>query len=159
MRFNINNRYRKITDLAEVKNKVSENFFKIVVFNTDYIELILVELENLKLKVEVDGQFLNIIKPKLTFNQIMTLVDELEKNKNKFISKCTKAKLEPILRAKNAIENDFIDQVKSREISFNCQKIFDEKEKEINKITSNKIKKILGKDYYEKYLNESPNAI
>ena len=89
----------------------------------------------------------------------MSIVDELEKSKNKFLSKCTKAKLEPILRAKNAIENDFIDQVKSREISLNCQRIFDEKEKEIKKITSTKIRQILGKDYYEKYLNESPNTI
>ena len=40
-----------------------------------------------------------------------------------------KAKLDPILRAKNALENDFIDQVVSKQISRNCQKIFEQKKK------------------------------
>lgn len=154
LRFNINNRYRKISDLAEIKNNPSENFFHIIVFNSDYMELIISELETLNLKIKVQGQFLIVKKPDLTFNQLMSIVDELEKSQNKFISKCTKAKLEPILRAKNAVENNFIDQVISRQVSHNCQKIFEIKEEEIKKITSKKIKQILGKEFFDKYTNE-----
>ncbi len=154
LRFNINNRYRKISDLAEIKNNPSENFFQIIVFNSDYMELIISELETLNLKIKVQGQFLIVNKPDLTFNQLMSIVDELEKSQNKFISKCTKAKLEPILRAKNAVENNFIDQVISRQVSLNCQKIFEIKEEEIKKITLKKIKQILGKKFFDKYINE-----
>ena len=154
LRFNINNRYRKISDLAEIKNNPSENFCQIIVFNSDYMELIISELETLNLKIKVQGQFLIVNKPDLTFNQLMSIVDELEKSQNKFISKCTKAKLEPILRAKNAVENNFIDQVISRQVSLNCQKIFEIKEEEIKKITLKKIKQILGKKFFDKYINE-----
>ena len=41
----------------------------------------------------------------------MKIIDDIEGFKNKTLTKCSKAKLEPILRAKNALENDFIDQV------------------------------------------------
>jgi len=154
LRFNINNRFRKISDLAEIKNNQHENFFQIIVFNTDYLELIISELKTLNLEIKIQGQFLIVNKPDLTFNQLMSIVDELEKSQNKFISKCTKAKLEPILRAKNAVENNFIDQVISRQVSHNCQKIFEQKEKEIKKLTLKRIKQILGKEYIDKYLNE-----
>ena len=157
LRFKINNRYRQITDLAEIKNEINDNFFKIVVFNSDYLDLIIDELENLNLNINIEGQFLIIKKPTLTFNQIMTIVDEIEKHKSKFLSKCTKAKLDPILRAKNALENEFIDQVISKQISMNCQKIFEQKEKIINDITNKKIEKLLGKEFYNKFVIEHLN--
>ncbi len=156
LRFNINNKYRRISDLAEIKNDTTKSNFRIIVYNVDYKDLIVSELDNLKLKTKVKGQFIIVKKPKLTFNQLMTIVDDLEKYKTKFISKCTKAKLEPVLRAKNALENDFIDIVISRETSLNCQKIYEEKEAIINKITNEKIMEILEKEFYEKYLIENP---
>ena len=70
------------------------------------------------------------------------------------LSKCSKAKLDPILRARTALENEFIDQVISRETSSNSQKIFDEKEKIIDQITKKKIEIILGKSFFKKYLEE-----
>ena len=154
LRFNINNRFRKISDLAEIKNNQNENFFQIIVFNTDYLELIISELKTLNLEIKIQGQFLIVNKPDLSFNQLMSIVDELEKSENKFISKCTKAKLEPILRAKNAVENNFIDHVISKQVSHNCQKIFEQKEEEIKKLTLRKIKQILGKEFFDKYINE-----
>ena len=74
--------------------------------------------------------------------------------KNKTLTKCSKAKLEPILRAKNALENDFIDQVVSRETSNKCQEFYESAEKEISKITEKKIKSILGLENFERYLKE-----
>ena len=46
----------------------------------------------------------------------MKIIDDIEGFKNKTLTKCSKAKLEPILRAKNALENDFIDQVISEKL-------------------------------------------
>ena len=93
-------------------------------------------------------------KKKLTFNQLMTIVDEIEKSKNKILTKCSKAKLEPILRAKNALENDFIHQIISRETSNKWQELYESSEKEIIKITEKKIKFLLGLKNYERYLKE-----
>ena len=155
LRFNINNRIRKISDIAEIKNETSRNLFKIIVFNSDYNEFVTKELDDLKLDYNIDGQFILIKKPNYNYNQLMTIVDDIEKKKNKILSKCTKAKLEPVLRARNAVENEFIDQAVQRETSNNCQKIFEEKEEKIKKITIKKIKELLGKDFFEKFAKEN----
>ena len=155
LRFTINNRIRKISDIAEIKNEIHENRFKIIVFNSDYNEFITSELDELKLSYNIDGQFILIKKPNYNYNQLMTIVDDIEKKKNKILSKCTKAKLEPVLRARNAVENEFIDQAVQRETSNNCQKIFEEKEDKIKNITKKKIKELLGKDFFEKFIKEN----
>ena len=153
-RFNISNRIRKLLDIAEVKNNFKENFYHIIVFNTEYNELIKTELDLIPLSYKEEGQNIFVNKKKLTFNQLMRIIDDIEGFKNKTLTKCSKAKLEPILRAKNALENDFIDQVISRETSNKCQELYESTEKEIVKITENKIKFILGSENYKKYLKE-----
>ena len=153
-RFNINNRIRKLLDIAEVKNNPKDSFYHIIVFNTEYNGIIKTELDLIPLTYKEEGQNIYVNKKKLTFNQLMTIVDNIEGFKNKTLTKCSKAKLEPILRAKNALENDFIDQVISRETSNKCQELYESTEKEIVKITENKIKFILGSENYEKYLKE-----
>ena len=129
IRININNRIRKISDLSEIKNKYEDSFYQIIVFNTEYNNLITEELDILKLSYEVQGQLIFVKKKELTFNQLMAVVDEIEKHQNKTLTRCSKAKLEPILRARNAVENDFIDQVISRQTSNRCQEFFEEAEK------------------------------
>ena len=155
IRININNRIRKISDLSEIKNKYEDSFYQIIVFNTEYNNLITQELDILKLSYEVQGQLIFVKKKELTFNQLMAVVDEIEKHQNKTLTRCSKAKLEPILRARNAVENDFIDQVISRQTSNKCQEFFEEAEKKIESLTQIKIKKILGDDKYKKYSYQS----
>ena len=153
-RFNINNRIRKLLDIAEVKNNPKDSFYHIIVFNTEYNGIIKTELDLIPLTYKEEGQNIYVNKKKLTFNQLMTIVDNIEGFKNKTLTKCSKAKLEPILRAKNALENDFIDQVISRETSNKCQELYESTEKEILKITEKKIKFVLGSENYERYLKE-----
>ena len=153
-RFNINNRIRKLLDIAEVKNNTKDSFYHIIVFNTEYNGIIKTELDLIPLTYKEEGQNIYVNKKKLTFNQLMTIVDNIEGFKNKTLTKCSKAKLEPILRAKNALENDFIDQIISRETSNKCQKLYEFSEKEIIKITEKKIKFLLGSENYERYLKE-----
>merc|ERR1712196_25218 len=151
-RFNINNRIRKLLDIAEVKNNPKDSFYHIIVFNTEYNGIIKTELDLIPLTYKEEGQNIYVNKKKLTFNQLMTIVDNIEGFKNKTLTKCSKAKLEPILRAKNALENDFIDQIISRETSNKCQELYEFSEKEIIKITEKKIKFLLGSENYERYL-------
>tara|TARA_Y100000022_G_scaffold170563_1_gene156596 strand:+ start:588 stop:1181 length:594 start_codon:yes stop_codon:yes gene_type:complete len=153
-RFNINNRIRKLLDIAEVKNNTKDSFYHIIVFNTEYNGIIKTELDLIPLTYKEEGQNIYVNKKKLTFNQLMTIVDNIEGFKNKTLTKCSKAKLEPILRAKNALENDFIDQIISRETSNKCQELYEFSEKEIIKITEKKIKFLLGSENYERYLKE-----
>ena len=153
-RFNINNRIRKLLDIAEVKNNPKDSFYHIIVFNTEYNEIIKTELDLIPLTYKEEGQNIYVNKKKLTFNQLMTIVDNIEGFKNKTLTKCSKAKLEPILRAKNALENDFIDQIISRETSNKCQELYEFSEKEIIKITEKKIKFLLGSENYKRYLKE-----
>ena len=153
-RFNINNRIRKLLDIAEVKNNPKDSFYHIIVFNTEYNGIIKTELDLIPLTYKEEGQNIYVNKKKLTFNQLMTIVDNIEGFKNKTLTKCSKAKLEPILRAKNALENDFIDQIISRETSNKCQELYEFSEKEIIKITEKKIKFLLGSENYERYLKE-----
>ena len=137
-RFNINNRIRKLLDIAEVKNNSKDSFYHIIVFNTEYNGIIKTELDLIPLTYKEEGQNIYVNKKKLTFNQLMTIVDNIEGFKNKTLTKCSKAKLEPILRAKNALENEFIDQIISRETSNKCQELYEFSEKEIIKITEKK---------------------
>ena len=116
IRITLNSRIRKISDIAEIKNNHNDSFFLLVIFNEDYFSLLNEELEKLDLTVNKDGQFIKIDK-KLSYNQVMTLVDDIEKIKNKTLTKCTKAKSEPVIRARTALENDFIDPIVSRETS------------------------------------------
>ena len=153
-RFNINNRIRKLLDIAEVKNNPKNSFYHIIVFNTEYNGIIKTELDLIPLTYKEEGQNIYVNKKKPTFNQLMTIVDNIEGFKNKTLTKCSKAKLEPILRAKNALENDFIDQIISRETSNKCQELYEFSEKEIIKITEKKIKFLLGSENHKRYLKE-----
>ena len=111
-------------------------------------------MDLIPLTYKEEGQNIYVNKKKLTFNQLMTIVDNIEGFKNKTLTKCSKAKLEPILRAKNALENEFIDQIISRETSNKCQELYEFSEKEIIKITEKKIKFLLGSENYKRYLKE-----
>ena len=155
LRFTINNRIRKITDIAEIKNQHEDKSYQIIVFNIDYSPLIKDELNSISLENKSEGQFIFVKKKKLTFNQLMSIVEDIEKFRNKMLTKCSKAKLEPILRARNAVENEFIDQIVSRETSNKCQQFYEITENIIFKLTQKKIRSLLGEDYYNKYLKET----
>ena len=155
IRVNLNSRHRRITDLCEIKNKHIDKFFLLIIFNEDYFNLIEEELKKLNLKVSKDGQFIKIEKKKLSYNQVMSLVDDIEKIKNKTLTKCTKAKSEPIIRARTALENDFIDPVISRETSKKCEKLLETTGLKIEELTRKKIKNILGSEYFKKYQDEN----
>ena len=62
--------------------------------------------------------------------------------------------MDPVIRSKHALENDFIDQAIARKTSNNCQKIFESNENKIKELTIKKIKSILGHDNFKKFLKE-----
>ena len=154
IRLSINSRIRKITDLAEIKNDHQDNFFTIIVFNEDYYEMLNEELQTLGLNTKKEGQFIKVFKKELTYNQLMSIVDDIEKIRNKTLTKCSKAKSEPVIRARTALENEFIEPAISRETFNQCEILQKKATDLIDLITQKKIKEILGKVYYEKYIDE-----
>ena len=154
IRLSINSRIRKISDLAEIKNDHQDNFFTIIVFNEDYYELLNEELQNLELNTKKEGQFIKVFKKELTYNQLMSIVDDIEKIRNKTLTKCSKAKSEPVIRARTALENEFIEPAISRETFNQCEILQKKATDLIDLITQKRIKEILGKINFEKYINE-----
>ena len=154
IRLSINSRIRKISDLAEIKNDHQDNFFTIIVFNEDYYELLNEELKNLELDTKKEGQFIKVFKKELTYNQLMSIVDDIEKIRNKTLTKCSKAKSEPVIRARTALENEFIEPAISRETFNQCEILQKKATDLIDLITQKRIKEILGKVNFEKYINE-----
>ena len=154
IRFTINSRIRKITDLAEIKNNQQDDFFTVIVFNEDYFEILNEELIKLELNTKRDGQFIKVFKKELTYNQLMSIVDDIEKIKNRTLTKCSKAKSEPVIRARTALENQFIEPAVSRETFNQCEILQKKAIDLIDLVTQKRIKEILGESYFEKYISE-----
>ena len=50
---------------------------QLLVFNTDHIELLTEQIDELKFSYEIDGQFVNITVPDPTYKQLAEVVDDL----------------------------------------------------------------------------------
>ena len=84
----------------------------------------------------------------------MSIVDEIEKIKNRTLTKCSKAKSEPVIRARTALENQFIEPAVSRETFDKCEVLQKKATDLIDILTQKRIKEILGETFYEKYVSE-----
>ena len=154
IRIEVNKRSRWISEVSNISKDIANKKVRILIYNEEYFIPIEKELESLELRFLKNGQFLDVIQPNFSYNQLMSLVDDIESKKNKIISKCTKAKMDPVIRSKHAVENEFIDHAIARKTSNNCQKMFEEYESIIFEITLKKIKSILGHENFKKFEKE-----
>ena len=154
IRVEVNKRTRWISEIANISKEVVNRKIKILIYNDEYSKPITDELDLIGLNYKVDGQFIEVKQPEFKYNELMALVDEIKSKENKILSKCSKAKMDPVIRSKHALENDFINPAIARKTSDNCQKIFDENEDIIKDITLKKIKSILGHEYFKKFSDE-----
>ena len=155
IRIEVNKRTRWISEVANISKEVANRKVRILIYNEDYIDPVKGELKNLSLECLKSGQFIDVIQPEFSYNDLMSLVDEIEAKQRKILTKCSKAKMDPVLRSKNAVENEFIDQAIARKTSSNCQEIFDNNEKKITELTNQKIKMILGNENYKRFVKEN----
>lgn len=154
IRVQVNKRTRWISEVATVTKETANKKVKVLIYNEDYIDPIRDELNTLEVKYNINGQFIDVLQPDFSYNELMTLVDEIDSKKNKILSKCSKAKMDPVIRSKNALENDFIDPSVARRTSDRCQEIFENIDVKIKEITLEKIKSILGIENFKKYQKE-----
>ena len=111
-------------------------------------------LPQLNFSYDVDGQFINITVPDPSYKQLMEVVDDLNRKKNSAMGRLTKAKSEATSRARTAVENEFITQGVAGAASRKCDEYYQNYGDQISEMTLEKIKDILGPEFFEKYKKE-----
>ena len=154
IRINIQGKPRRLVDVGDLKKTEDKNKLQILVFNTDHIELITEKIDEIDFNYEIDGQFINIDVPDPSYKQLMEVVDNINRKKNSSMSRLTKAKSEATTRARPAVENEFITQGVSTAASRKCDAFYEEHSGDIEDLTTEKIKQILGTAFFEKYKTE-----
>ena len=151
IRINIQGKPRRLVDIADLKKTEDVHKLQLLVFNTDHIELLTEQLDENSFSYDIDGQFINITVPDPTYKQLMEVVDDLNRKKNSAMGRLTKAKSEATTRARTAVENEFITQGVASAASRKCDEYYQNYGDQISEMTLEKIKNILGSEFFEKY--------
>ncbi len=154
IRINVQGKPRRLVDVGDLKKTEDKNKLQILVFNTDHIDLITEKIDEVGFDYEIEGQFININVPDPSYKQLMEVVDNINIKKNSSMSRLTKAKSEATTRARTAVENEFITQGVATAASRKCDVFYEEHSGEIEELTTEKIKQILGTEFFEKYKTE-----
>ena len=154
IRVSIQGKPRRLVDIADLKKTEDVHKIQLLVFNTDHIELLTEQIDELNFSYDVDGQFINITVPDPTYKQLMEVVDDINRKKNSAMGRLTKAKSEATSRARTAVENEFITQGVASAASRKCDEYYQNYGDQISEMTLEKIKDILGPEFFEKYKTE-----
>ena len=159
IRVNIQGKPRRLVDVADLKKTDDPHLLQLLVFNTDHIEVLSEQLEEINFNFNVDGQFINIDVPDPSYKQLMEVVDDLNRKKNSAMGRLTKAKSEATTRARTAVENEFITQGVASAASRKCDEYYENYGGQINEMTMKKVKDVLGEEFFEKYKTEELDPI
>ena len=154
IRISISGKPRRLVDIADLRKTDDPHLLELLVFNTEHIDLLIEKIDESGFSNEVDGQFIRINVPDPSYKQLMEVVDDLNRKKNSAMGRLTKAKSEATSRARTAVENEFIAQGVASAASKKCEEYYENYGSQVNDLTMEKIKSILGKEYFEKYKTE-----
>ena len=154
IRISISGKPRRLVDIADLRKTDNPHLLELLVFNTEHIDLLIEKIDESGFSNEVDGQFIRINVPDPSYKQLMEVVDDLNRKKNSAMGRLTKAKSEATSRARTAVENEFIAQGVASAASKKCEEYYENYGSQVNDLTMEKIKSILGKEYFEKYKTE-----
>ncbi|MFL2661684.1 MAG: hypothetical protein ACJ0G4_07085 [Alphaproteobacteria bacterium] len=90
IRVQVNKRTRWISEIATITKETANKKVKVLIYNEDYIDPIKDELNTLEVKYNINGQFIDVLQPDFSYNELMTLVDEIDSKKNKILSNALK---------------------------------------------------------------------
>ena len=154
IRISISGKPRRLVDVADLRKTDDPHLLELLVFNTEHIDLLVEKIDETGFNNEVDGQFIRINVPDPSYKQLMEVVDDLNRKKNSAMGRLTKAKSEATSRARTAVENEFIAQGVASAASKKCEEYYESYGSQINDLTMEKIKSILGTEFFEKYKTE-----
>ena len=81
IRINIQGKPRRLVDIADLKKTDDPHKLQLLVFNTDHIEILTEQIDEINFDYDVDGQFINLNVPDPTYKQLMEVVDDLNRKK------------------------------------------------------------------------------
>ena len=81
IRVNIQGKPRRLVDIADLKKTDDPHKLQLLVFNTDHIEVLTEQIDEINFDYDVDGQFINLNVPDPTYKQLMEVVDDLNRKK------------------------------------------------------------------------------
>ena len=90
IKITVNGKPRRLVDVGDLKTGESENQLILLVFNTDHVELLLDQIDELQFETSVDGQFIKINVPDPSYKQLMEVVDDLNRKKGSCIGRLLK---------------------------------------------------------------------
>ena len=154
VKITLNGKPRRLVDVGDLRTGETENELQVLVFNKDHIETLVEAINEAGFKTNVDDKFINIDVPEPSYKQLMEVVEDLQRKKNSAIGRLTKAKSEATTRARAAVENEFIEQAIASQASKKCDDHYDTYSGEISEVTNEKIKEILGEEFYKKFEEE-----
>ena len=154
IRISVSGKPRRLVDIADLRKTDDPHLLELLVFNTEHIDLLVEQIDETGFTNEVDGQFIRINVPDPSYKQLMEVVDDLNRKKNSAMGRLTKAKSEATSRARTAVENEFIAQGVASAASRKCEEYYENYGSQVNDLTMEKIKSILGPEYFEKYKTE-----
>ena len=154
IRISVNGKPRRLVDVADLRKTDDPHLLELLVFNTEHIDLLVEKIDETGFTNEVDGQFIRLNIPDPSYKQLMEVVDDLNRKKNSAMGRLTKAKSEATSRARTAVENEFIAQGVASAASRKCEEYYENYGSQVNDLTMEKIKSILGTEYFEKYKAE-----
>jgi ribosome recycling factor len=154
IRISVAGKPRRLVDVADLRKTDDPHLLELLVFNTEHIDLIVEKVDETGFTNEVDGQFIRINVPDPSYKQLMEVVDDLNRKKNSAMGRLTKAKSEATSRARTAVENEFIAQGVASAASRKCEEYYENYGSQVNDLTMEKIKSILGPEFFEKYKTE-----
>jgi ribosome recycling factor len=154
IRISISGKPRRLVDVADLRKTDDPHLLELLVFNTEHVDLLVEKIDETGFSNEVDGQFIRINVPDPSYKQLMEVVDDLNRKKNSAMGRLTKAKSEATSRARTAVENEFIAQGVASAASRKCEEYYENYGSQVNDLTMEKIKSILGPEYFEKYKTE-----
>jgi ribosome recycling factor len=154
IRISVSGKPRRLVDIADLRKTDDPHLLELLVFNTEHIDLLVEQIDEAGFTNEVDGQFIRINVPDPSYKQLMEVVDDLNRKKNSAMGRLTKAKSEATSRARTAVENEFIAQGVASAASRKCEEYYENYGSQVNDLTMEKIKSILGPEYFEKYKTE-----
>ena len=154
IRISVSGKPRRLVDVADLRKTDDPHLLELLVFNTEHIDLLVEQIDETGFTNEVDGQFIRINVPDPSYKQLMEVVDDLNRKKNSAMGRLTKAKSEATSRARTAVENEFIAQGVASAASKKCEEYYENYGSQVNDLTMEKIKSILGPEFFEKYKTE-----
>ena len=154
VKITLNGKPRRLVDVGDLRTGETENKLQVLVFNKDHIETLVEAISEAGFETNVDDQFINIDVPDPSYKQLMEVVEDLQRKKNSAIGRLTKAKSEATTRARAAVENEFIEQAGASQAAKKCDVHYDTYSGEISEVTDEKIKEILGEEFYKKFEEE-----